>query len=291
MPRKHYTKDDHERAFQLYFEHRTYQKVADEMGIDYGTVLRWAKEDFDCTHPGCNYHGWDKLIEEKDRAIEARLKLYDEIDLDPVHHDQAVRGVVTQPDLTGDLTEQEKRRRIAEADRRHKVIESLVRSDLERLAQWEWLWSKIMFHATGMVLDYNAIVGVDGSPMSEEEVRKLLGRGLKTTTMEGAVRALKEVQSQIEILKEKIGLQKKVGNEDIGTGQTTDDSRPEMTIEDMRNFKELLENTPPEKRALLVKLFKADERALQVLSHGGQGSTGVHEAAQPADAVSLSAAQ
>jgi len=87
---------------------------------------------------------------------------------------------------------------------------------------------------------------------------------LKLTNLEGAIRALKEIQEQVDKLKERIGVQKKVGNEDLGTQQST--QGPTLTIEDMRHFKELLSNTPPEQRAVLIKMYRADDAAISALS-------------------------
>lgn len=288
MPRKNYSKEDHQQAWDLFFEHRTYQKVADVMGLDYGTVTRWASSDYKCPHPGCQYHDWDRLLEEKDLAVTARLKLYEEGNLNPIDHDQAIRAAVEShvPAPQPGLSDEENRKRQLEIDRRRRILETLVRSDFERLAQWELIWSKIIFQLTGQVLDFKVLVDSDGNPLNDEEVRKVLGRGLKASTLEGAVRSLKEVQEQVDKLKDRIGLHKKMGNEDIGPQSQSEDA-PELTIEDLRHFQELLTNTHPEKRAVLVKMFKADQRMLQALSDG-QGSTGVSKTAGAEDSVPLS---
>lgn len=285
MGRKYYSKEQHEEAWLIYYEKRTYQSVSDAMGLDYGTVQRWAKEDFACPHHGCSYHNWDQMIEEKDLAVEAKLRLYEDGNVNPIAHEQAIEQAMNMPNVA-DASEAERRKRLAEVERRRKVIESLVRSDFERLAQWELIWSKAIFQITGQVLDYDALVDMEGNPLAEEEVRKLLSRGLKLTSLEGGVRALKEIQGMIEDLKEKLNLQKKLGNEDIGTGQDRKEERPAATIEDLRHFKSIWENTPEEQRHVLVKMFKADERALEALGHG-QGSSGVSPAAGTADSVPL----
>lgn len=267
MGNKKYTEKDHERAWEIYFEHRTYQSVADQMGVDYATVTRWSKDDYKCKYAGCAWHGWDRMIEERDMVVTARLNLYEEGNLNPAAHDNALREAILSGPAHRDLasvSEEERRRRLIEVDRRKKILETLVRSDFERLAQWELIWSKIIFQLTGQVLDVKVLVDSEGDPLDEEEIRKILGRGLKSTTLEGAVRSLKEVQDQVDKLKERLGVQKKVANEDIGPQTEASDEHAELTIEDMRQFKDLLDNTPPDKKELLIRMFKADQRFLDV---------------------------
>jgi hypothetical protein len=278
MVRKRYKLEDHERAFNIFYESRTYQAVADAMQIDYTTVLRWAKAEYECPIPGCAFHNWDALVAEKDVAVTARLQLYEAGNFNPIAHDQAIRSAVAGVPLPPKpKTEAERQALITE--NRRQVIENLVRSDFERLAQWEMLWSKVMYQTTGQVLDFNVLVDMEGKPLSEEDLRKLLGRGVKVSTMEGAIRALAEIQNQIERLKDKIGIHKKLGTEEIGTGQDKqkDDDSPKLTIEDMRNFHQLLTNTPPEQRNLLVKLMRSENLAMQALNESG--SSGVPETA------------
>ena len=198
------------------------------------------------------------------------MKLFDDGVTDTEKH-KAIMEVASPLVTNESLSQAERQDAIDKAEKRRKVVESLVRSDFERLAQWELIWSKLIFQITGQVLDFSALVDVSGNQLSEEELRKVLGLGLKLTTMESGVKALQNCQRNIEDLKEKIGLRKKTGTEQIGTGQSLGGttSRPEMTLEDLRNFREILENTPPEKRSSLAKMLRSEDNAIQILSPAG----------------------
>jgi hypothetical protein len=285
MPRKVYTAEHHEQAFYLYQEYHTFSAVAEVLNMDLTTISRWSRDSYDCAYPGCVWHGWDRLVEEKDRAVESQLQLYDKGILSPTAHDQAIREAV-DPDAA-QLSMVEARKLQLEVDRRRRVMEKLVRSDFERLSQWEFIWSKVIFHVTGEVLDFESLVGKDGDCLSVEDMREHLSRGLKLTTLEAGIRALKDIQKQIEYLKEKIGVQKKFGDEEIGTEQTEPtEERPQLSMEDIRNFQELLRNTPPEQQAVLIKMVQADENALRLLSNE-QGDSGVSESVGSEDSVPL----
>jgi hypothetical protein len=265
MANKSYNAEDHQKAFEIYYETRTYQRVVDKLGIDFTTVQRWADEKFKCRF-NCPWHGWDKLIAEKDMATSARLKLYEDGNLSPVAHDQAVRGAVdgapvpaVQSASPGELVRAEKRR---------QIIDRLVRSDVERLAQWELLWSKTIFHATGQVLDFEALVDANGNLLPEAELKKVFSGGVKIQNLESGVRCLAAIQAEIDKIKERLNLQKRTGIEQVN-GQDRPESQKPLTIEDMRAFQAALAATPPEHQAVLVRMLKADERALQLLDDKG----------------------
>lgn len=286
MPRKTYTPEHHEQAFYLYQEYGTFSAVAETLDMDIATISRWSRDSYDCSYPGCVWHGWDRLIEEKDRAVESRLQLYDQGILSPTAHDQAVREAV-DPDAAH-LSMVEARKLQLEVDRRRRVMENLVRSDFERLSQWEFIWSKVIFHVTGEVLDFESLVNKDGDSLSMEDMREHLGRGLKISSLEAGIRSLKDIQKQIEYLKEKIGVQKTFRGEDIGTEQQIEQTEelPKLSVEDIRNFQEMLRNTSPEQQAVLIKMVQADEMAVRLLSNE-QGDDGASESAGPEDSVPL----
>lgn len=288
MARKNYSMDHHRQAWEIYFSMRTYQAVSDEMGVDYSTITRWAAEDYKCRHPGCQWHGWERLLSEQEAAVAARLQLYEDGNLNPVAHDDAIRRAISpESEPQVGLTVEENRQRMVEIERRKRVLETLVRSDFERLAHWEYVWSKVFYQVSGQVLDHKALVNADGLPLSDEQVKELFGKGLKLTSLESAVRAMSVIQDQVDKLKEKIGLHKKMTNDDIGTeGEMSESTTPDLTIEDMRLFRDMLENTPPEKRDLLMRMFKADQMVLQGVPDG-QGTTRISTATQPENSVPL----
>jgi len=267
MGNRSYTAEHHKRAFDIYYETRTYRRVTDELSLDYGTIVRWASAEYRCRF-NCPYHNWEALLAEKERAVKAKIRLYEEHEFNPILHDEAVRGAVpaTVPD---DGTVAERHRAEELTAQRRNIVDKLVRSDVERLAQWEMLWSKAMYHATGQVLDFEALVDPEGNPLSEDDLKTLYKQGLKFGSLDAGIRCLTAIQDQIEKVKDRIGLRRKLGGEDEEQTKNGHD-RPRLTLDDMRRFRDLLENTPPEQQALLMKLMRADDRAFQLLDQQGQ---------------------
>lgn len=254
MASRTYGREHHERAFQIWYDAGTYAAVRNELSLDFHTIKSWAGP-FACAD-ACPWHNWEKLKQEKAAAIRAQMELYTKGIHNPLAHDVAVRAAVgAVPDRGYDQTPTP-----PTLEDRQRAVATVVRSDLERLSHWEYLYAKVFFEVTGLAVDAKLLVR-DGVPLSEEQIREKLGQGLSCKTLDAGIRALATVQQQIEGLKMNLGAYNKAHqpNGEVAVPQP----KQSMTIDDLRKFKSLVENTPPEQRELLTRMFRAEEFAFE----------------------------
>lgn len=240
MPRKIYTAADHQKAFEVWYKTRNWSTVAKTLDANWSTTKRWSEETFPCSW-GCSWHGYDQLIADRDKAHQARMELLDQGNYDPVDHELAMRDAIAKKDPQNNVIVSETSMKI-------------VRSDLERLQHWELLWSKVYFHATGVVTTWREYAGFDTMPEYErlelkEKVRQALTQGLAATSLEQCIRMLKTIQDQID------GLQ---GARRRTASTSGDPAKKEMTIQELRQLRRHLQNTPPSKLATMLTVVNSD---------------------------------
>ncbi len=241
MARVIYTQEHHRQAYEIWRESRTYTRVAEILEIGHDTARDWAKADFNCRY-GCQWHNWEALAAAEAEAVQRRMQLYEEGNVDPIAHGVATKDVMRADERNPSLQKA-----------RRDVMDKLVRSDLERAAQWELLWGKVYYQVTGICLDHRTVIA-DGSNVTTEELYR---QGLKVTNMEGGIRALFSVQSQIDKLKERMGVYKSDVKKD--EEKEPDLNIETLSIEDARKFQALVENTPPEQLELLKRMMRQDD--------------------------------
>lgn len=240
MGRKTYTADQHQQAFEVWYRTRNWSTVAKELGATWTTTKRWSEADYPCQW-GCPWHNYDQLIQERDRAHQARVDLLEKGNVDPVAHDVAIRDAIAKPHNPNEVFE--------------AAPLVICRSDLERMGHWEFLWSKVYFHATGIVTNWSEFQGRSVMPEFErlelqEKVRGALGGGLAATSLESAVRMLKMIQDQIDGLQ---GARRRTAGDEAGPAKS------EMTIQTLRALKKTIKNTPPKKLASMLDAVNSNE--------------------------------
>jgi len=253
MPKKsQYTIADHKKAFDLFYELRAYQTVAKEMGIDTHTIRRWSTLEAKCS---CPWHNWDALIEEKQAALNARLNLIEQGEYDPIAHEQALMNVDTRIEIPEKRKEQ-----LRSSD---KVM---VRSELERMTQLEYLWSKLFYEATGIITDHSILVDSSGDTLSDKLKEEYFAKGLSARNLEGCVKCLKDIAGQIDDIKKALGIHKRTiatetENDPSGNGkvQLKSEEQKELTMDELRHLQQVLRNSDPEKMRAMVTALKADE--------------------------------
>lgn len=278
MANRSYNVSDHERAFQVWYDVGTYMAACNETGIDYATVRKWAGP-YQCKW-SCPWHNWDALKEERTRAIQAQMKLYDQAVLDPAAHDEAIRNAVEQSrngispaTSSGSLAD------------RQAAVAKICRSDVERLTHWEYLYTKVFFEITGLALDSRLLVR-DGQPVTSEELREKLGKGVSCRTLDAGIKALALVQQQIQVMKENLGVYSgKAAPPPSEDFQDEPDEKATkkrvLSLDDVRKFRELLQNTPPEHQELLLKLYQSEEVAFGGLAETTAKDTSYIEVRPP----------
>lgn len=248
MGRAIYTKEHHEKAYKIWWDTRTYSRVAESLGVGADTVKAWSRADFGCVD-GCPWHNWDRLVQEQQAALDERVRLYQEGVIDPIQHSDAVtKAVPVGVDAPGGIVG------------RRKVVEELVRSDLEVIGHLELLYGKLYYQMMGLVLDHRDLIDKHGTRTTTRQVYE---QGLKVVSMEGGVRSLFAVRDRIDKLMERMGIHKKTPDEHA---IQEEQSKQPLTIEELRKIQEVLQNTPPEHLEILKKMMKAEDAAVQSLS-------------------------
>lgn len=239
-----YGPNDHRKAFELYRECRNLRHVSESLGINYSTIHRWQSAGFACT---CPWHNWKVRLEEVDAGENAKLSLNPLQALDPIQVDQAVRG--------------------EEVSKRESL---LTRSDIERLSQLEFLWSKFYYEITGIVLDVSTLIEASDSqtPLTDKMQEGYLRRGLTSKNAESATRTLLAIGKEIEEIKERLGLSSAARSGDVSK-EEGNSAPQEMSLEDLRSAKKLLENTPSDKLKAMADILKSEEIAKRGLHVDG----------------------
>ncbi len=240
MGRKIYTAADHQKAFEIWYKTRNWTSVAQALTANWSTTKRWATHDYPCSW-GCPWHNYDELIADRDKALQARKNLIDDGNFDPVSHDLAMRTAISR-----------KTDKTQFASNPAPML--IVRNDVERIQHWEYLWSKVYFHATGLVTTWCEFQGFGDMPSFERDelegkLRTTLTGGLVATSLEQCIRMLKVIQDQID------GLQG--ANRKAITSSTP--GKKEMTIGELRVLRQKIKATPAAKLKTMVTVIRSED--------------------------------
>lgn len=259
---RRYTTEDHRKAFEAWLATDNWQHAARTLGTGASLVLTvkaWARDDFQC-HDGCPWHGWKKLRRDRENAFGEQIAPILE------QKDNAVAAAIESKVALAPRKEEP-------LANRREVIASLIKSDLERIIDFEIIYNKALYHATGIARPLPGTV--PGEEVSEEALSKMYrAHGvLKVPTFESAVRTLVEAHKQIKELMESSGLKKKHGSgmaEQAAEAAVPDIG--ELDIEVLRAFKHRYEQTPPEKRAALAAMLRSEEEILDANARPDPGA-------------------
>jgi hypothetical protein len=139
-------------------------------------------------------------------------------------------------------------------------INSISRSELERLCDLEYLYCMIYYDLTSMPIRCKAIRDSDGVPRSDPEVQKMYEMGRKNANLESGIRSLAMVVEKIAAIRRASGLDGSMsppGPNDAGGGKSAE----EMTVEEARKILVAVENVPPEKLHLIHQLLDKSARS------------------------------
>lgn len=231
---KTYTAEHHQQAFELWYEFRNWSHIAKEMGMEWSTAKRWAADDFECKW-NCAWHNWPVLADEKDKAQQTRAALLQANVVDPVAHDEAMRGVLVN--------------KVAQPSE----VVTFLRSDAERIAQWEYLWSKVYYTATGIVLDWRQLKSADiRDPKVEEQMRATLRTGLSPTSLDQCIKMLKTIQDQIQEIRGDVG-------SDRSDKEAAAKEIEDVSIDELRKLRQLAKDTPKSKIDTMLTIVDAED--------------------------------
>lgn len=258
--------EEHRVAFEEFERTRSKRAVSKTIGCEYRTVMAWAAEDYKCTYM-CPWHGWDKLLEERNKALDAKLACIETGNFDPVAHDKAVTEAVQHSETRACTT----------ASRR-QAVETLVRSDIERIAHLEFLYNQVFFQATGLTLDHPSLVSHFGDhvvptaikpgDLNEQQLREAIysKSTLRCTNLSSAINTLVQLTDQIDKLRESLGVKKKplISPAEEHEEHEVHEVLPgvetqKLSLEDLRKFRDMVQATPSEHLELLRRAMRADD--------------------------------
>jgi hypothetical protein len=226
-----YTIEDHKKAFQLFCERPSYTYVGKIVKAPYTTVQTWSETIFKCPW-NCPWHGWNKLIKSSGSAATRSIEM-------------ALLGSDSEEDRQAIIKEEVSKVISADKYKQRQSVErhlsEVVRSDLERLSHWEYLYGKVWFDLTGIPLDYRHLRRIqDGEPYNASEVVELYGKGLRFESAEKAMYALGHIQGQIDKLRERLN---PTANKPPEEATPTSVVNVEH-IQELRLLRETIQNTP-----------------------------------------------
>lgn len=250
MPKKTYSASDHQRAFEVYYTSKVWSRVSDVIGCTYATVFRWADKSFPCQE-GCPWHGWEELIKERDRVLHAQMAAMD------------TGGLIAADRASIETTKQM-------TVKKRQAIFQLLKSDVDRIAHLELLYSKTFYELTGIPLDKNFFQDRDGNLIDMDQI---YGQGKTVRDLEAGMRTLSLIMDQIDQLKVRAGLVDESGQDkshlQLETGDPKD--RP-LSLHDLREMKHRLENTSPEQLQAMKAIIDADSKAIAGVESVGTNS-------------------
>lgn len=252
-----HSSEQHKKAFELFFDLRSMNAVANQTGVDNHTLRRWSRGEINCD---CPYHNWAELVKEREVALVTRMDLIAKGIVDPLEHEQALLDA--EP-CRIPLTEVQQQA-IRPAS---KVMD---RGDRERLSQFELIYAKLFFHITGCVIDHGTLLDGGGELLTVEQCKKYFDeRGLAPKNLEQCVKVLIQVTEEIRKIREELGLR-------TSRPQPTPTATPAelprkdapkpldvqapLTITELKNLKDRMElMSPQEVRALGEQMRASDE--------------------------------
>lgn len=260
MPRAVYTPADHQKAFELWHESRNLSKVAELIGCEYTTIRDWRLDTYTCRWH-CPWHGWERISNERQMALEARFKLVEAGNVDPVAHSNAMMAAVENKN--GEQPDSYTRRLMA--------VDTIVRSDLEVISHFELLYGKLFQQITGLTIDHGGIHGLPEKGDRYKQLEILYNNGtLKAKGLEDAIKSMMAVRDFIKKLQEDLGIKKHTQHQDTATRVIVEDpevaeANKELTIEELRKFRGMLEHTPPDKIEQVKQMMKADDSQVELV--------------------------
>lgn len=217
-----YTAEHHKKAYELWLETKNASKVARTLGIAPMTLYRWRDVDFHCDWH-CPYHDWATLDNATARAQAARNALMDAGVNDPVKLELAMREQVERSGQTIDKIGHEAKH----GD--YPSMELIRRKDAV-IGDWEYLYRKAYWLATGVVLAPDQVVL---TPEQEKEQGELYARGIKFKDMEGAIKSLALIRQEIAALHSS-------GDTKVSLEEITTTKRVTLTLEQLTKAREQL---------------------------------------------------
>jgi len=224
MGKRRYSRAEHQKAWEIWYETRNKSEVSRKIGCDIQTAYRWSQADFHCVD-GCPFHGWEALLEKRDAALSARFTKLQQGIVDPVELELAMTEAADEPGVMVTTT------RFGNGPALQAAM-----SDLERLGLWTFLFRKIFFDLTGIALTPQQLEDKTQQELLEGAIREAYEKGLHATNAESAIRMLKVCEDQMDKLQGADHVRISVEN--------TTQNRTSINIEKLMILHEKIEQSP-----------------------------------------------
>lgn len=235
--KRSYSSEDHKKAFDIFYQHRTFSKVIELLDIAHPTAQNWSLDSYKCPS-GCPWHGYSRLIAERESLNLARASLLEKGIVDPVSHENAAKdAMINVPDV------------------RRAAAEAFLKSDLEVLKHWEFIYNRVFYDLTKIKLDFQLMKDTDGNWIP---IEKFLEPGMHLETASEAIRLLVQIRGQIDSIKVRMGINKPAEAKKEETAK-------KISLQDLREMKEKLRNTDPEVLKMMAGALKREESELAPL--------------------------
>lgn len=240
MAKGSFTAEDHKKAFDAFYQHGTFSKVIEAVGITHQTAQNWSLATYRCPS-GCPWHDWPRLVAERKSMNMARASLLEKGVVDPISHQEAAKNALVNV-----------------PDKRREAAEAFLKSDLEILQHYEFCYNRIFYDLTGIKLDFQLMKDAQGEWIP---IEKFLVDGLHLETASEAIRLMGMVRDRIDAIKMRMGISKPLEEKKI-EGDTTAKA---VSLQDLREMKEKLKNTDPEVLKLMANALKREDEQLEPL--------------------------
>lgn len=207
---RHYTSDDHKAAFEAYMEIPTWVHVSRVVDIAPNKAAWWGSPSFKCKE-GCPYHNYPALLREREVAVNENILILERGEGTESSSRAIVKRIVDENHNTNYVS---------------GLIETLnkiVRSDLDRIAHWEYIYGMVFSQLTGLELSYDLITDRDGRLKADS--RDYI-KGMRIDKAEKCIYLLSHIQEQIEKLRCRVAPDT--------TGVANESQEPRLKIEDLR---------------------------------------------------------
>lgn len=239
--KKAYSSEDHRLAFETFYQHRTFSSVIETLQIAHTTAQNWSLPSYKCP-TGCPWHGYARLIAEREAMNAARSSLLEKGIVDPVAHEEAAKNAITNV-----------------PDARRQAAEAFLKSDLEILQHWELVYNRVFYDLTKIKLDFQLMKDTEGNWIP---IEKFLEPGLHLETASEAIRVMAIIRDRIDSIKLRMGINKPAEEAKV---EGVPAASKQISLQDLREMKEKLRNTDPEVLKMMAGALKREEAHLEPL--------------------------
>lgn len=223
-----YTREHHQRLWEVWYETRNLSEACRRVNVSHQTGLRWKDKGFVCPH-NCPYHDFEGLAHDVAKANQARLEAINSGVTDPGQIDSAMRSQLSHQQSYTNSDSKMIKYQDAPA------MEIIRKNDLI-VGDFEYLYRKLFFIATGQALEPNAaIISEHGDEITIDWGAEY-AKGLKVNSLDKAIESLIHLRNEID---KRTGVSA-MGLNGVVLEQTTETKKVTIPLEQLAQMREHL---------------------------------------------------